>query len=105
MRCARAVLGAFLTVLLAATSAMGEPVAADEETRAKARAIGEEALALYDQGRYIEAFDKFQSASDLVKAPTLDLMAARCLVKMGRLVEASERYLDVTRMTVDDKAS
>src|SRR5262249_5440698 len=100
MRCSRAVLGAFLVVLLAAPQALGDESAVDDQTRAKARTIGEEGLALYDQGRYIEALDRFQSASALVKAPTLDLMAARCLTKMGRLVEASERYLDVTRMTV-----
>jgi tetratricopeptide (TPR) repeat protein len=103
MRCSRAVFGAFVAALLAATSAAAEPV--DEQTRARARTLGEEGLVLYDQGLYIDALDRFERAGDLLKAPTLDLNAARCLAKMGRLVEASERYLDVTRMTVDEKAS
>lgn len=103
MRCSRAVFGAFVAALLAATGAAAEP--ADEQARARARTLGEEGLALFDQGLYIDALDRFERAGDLLKAPTLDLMAARCLAKMGRLVEASERYLDVTRMTVDEKAS
>src|SRR5262245_11877298 len=103
MRCSRAVFGAFVAVVLAAAAAAAEP--ADEQGRAKARALGEEGLALYDQGLYIDALEKFERASEFLKVPTLELHAARCLAKMGRLVEASERYLDVSRMTVDDKAS
>jgi tetratricopeptide (TPR) repeat protein len=103
MRRARSTLAALVAALLAATPAVAAPI--DEPTRAKARVIGEEGLSLYDQGQYIDALDRFERAFDILKAPTLELMAARCLTRMGRLVEASERYLDVTRMSVDDKAS
>lgn len=103
MRRARSTLAALVAALLAATTAIAAPI--DEPARAKARAIGEEGLSLYDQGQYIDALDRFERAFDILKAPTLELMAARCLTRMGRLVEASERYLDVTRMSVDDNAS
>jgi len=36
--------------------------------------------------------------------PTLGLFEARCLDKLGRLVEANERYLAVTRIQLDEKA-
>lgn len=76
-----------------------------DDARTEARKIGEEGLAFYDQGMYIDALDRFERADALIKAPTLGLMAARCLEKLGRLVEASERYLQVSRMTLDTGAS
>src|SRR5262249_13535117 len=103
MRCSRAVFGALVAAFLATTGAAASP--AEDQSRAIARILGEEGLAYYDQGMYIDALQRFERASELHKAPTLDLWAARCLAKMGRLVEASERYLDVTRLTVDEKAS
>lgn len=77
---------------------------ADAASRATARKIGNEAIKLYDAGQFAAALDKFNTADALVPAPTLGLHAARCLAKLGRLVEASERYLDVTRMQLDRSA-
>jgi hypothetical protein len=79
--------------------------ALDDQTRAAARAIGEEGLELYDEGKYVDALDRFERADDLIKAPTLGLMAARSLEKLGRLVEASERYQQVAGMKVDAGAT
>jgi tetratricopeptide (TPR) repeat protein len=101
MRRSRAVLSAFLLVLLTGSGAAAQT----EDARAKARVIGEEGLSFFDQGMYIDALDRFEKADALIKAPTLALMAARSLEKLGRLVEASERYLSVTRMNLDPKAS
>ncbi|MDC3961990.1 tetratricopeptide repeat protein [Polyangium jinanense] len=70
----------------------------DFATRSAARKLGEEGIALFDKGQYAEALEKFNLADQLVPAPTLGLRAARSLVKLGRLVEATERYLAVTRM-------
>jgi tetratricopeptide (TPR) repeat protein len=103
MRRSRAVLPAFLLALLTAPVALAQP--ASEDARAKARVIGEEGLSFYDQGMFIDALDRFERADALLKAPTLGLMAARALEKLGRLVEASERYLAVTRLNLDAKAS
>lgn len=74
--------------------------AQDFATRSAARKLGEEGIALFDKGQYAEALEKFNLADQLVPAPTLGVRAARCLVKLGRLVEASERYLEVTRMNL-----
>lgn len=63
--------------------------------------MGEEGIALYGEGRYEEALARFDRAEAVVAAPTLGVRAARSLEKLGRLVEASERYLRVTAMTID----
>ncbi|MFO0762775.1 MAG: hypothetical protein U0359_40435 [Byssovorax sp.] len=73
----------------------------DIETKSAARKLGTEGQKLFDAGDYAAALEKFNLADSLVPAPTLGLRAARCLVKLGRVVEASERYLDVTRMQLD----
>jgi hypothetical protein len=92
--------------LLAALAAHAPPARAeiDVATRAAARATAEEALTHFDKGDFAGALDLFNRADALVHAPTLGLMAARCLDKLGRLVEASERYLAVTRIKLDPHA-
>lgn len=82
-----------------------DPSQADEATRNAARKIAEEGLALFSAGNYAEALAKFDRAGGMVRAPTMGLMAARSLVKLGRLVEASQRYLAVTQMTLEPGAS
>lgn len=88
-----------LAGLLVAPGARADNV--DPAARSTARKLGQEALKLFDAGSYSAALEKFNTADSLVPAPTLGLYAARCLVKLGRLVEASERYLEVTRMQLD----
>jgi|HubBroStandDraft_6_1064221.scaffolds.fasta_scaffold177116_2 hypothetical protein len=88
--------------MLAAPSARAQGPGAT--ARATARTLGQEAVKLYDAGDYAGALEKFNTADSLVPAPTLGLYAARCLAKLGRVVEASERYLDVTRMQLDRAA-
>jgi hypothetical protein len=89
----------FCGALLPAAGARAQP-RVDDETRASARALGEEANRLFDAGSWQAALDKYERADALVHVPTLGVRAARCLVKLGRLVQAAERYLAVTRMTL-----
>lgn len=70
----------------------------DESVVATARQFGEEGLAAYDAGRYDEATQKLIRAYQIVKVPTFARNAARALVKQGRLVAASELYLEATRL-------
>jgi len=92
-------------LLIPAIVMMAAPIAhadkGDPAARSTARKLGQEALKLFDAGDYAAALDKLTTANQLVPTPTLGLYAARCLVKLGRLVEASERYLDVSRMPID----
>lgn len=106
VRVARALLPAL--VALSALAAAPAPARAagaagkeDAQARITARKLGAEAVKLYDTGYYAAALEKFDAAASLVPAPTLYLYSARCLVKLGRLVEASERYLAATRMTLE----
>src|SRR4051812_30455373 len=91
-----AALAAAITV---APGARAENV--DAAARSTARKLGQEAVKLYEAGDYARALEKFNTADSLVPAPTLGLYAARCLTKLGKVVEASERYLEVTRMQLD----
>lgn len=77
---------------------------ADPATRQAARKVAEEGLKLYNAGDFNGALEKFNLADSLVPTPTLGVQAARCLVKLGRLVEASERYLEVMRVKLDKTA-
>ena len=91
-----------LCTFLAALAAV--PGAAWAQPGPKARDVGAEGLALYEKGDYARALERFDMANGITPAPTLSIRAARCLVKLGRLVEASERYLEVTRFTLTDRS-
>ncbi len=72
----------------------------NDSTRAAARNVGVEGVNAYQKGDYATAHDKLERAYLLVKAPSLGLWSARALQKVGKLVEAGERYLEVTRLPI-----
>lgn len=72
--------------------------AQNDAARGAARQLGSEGVEAYQAGDYATANDKLGRAFQVVRAPTLGLWSARALVKLGKLVEASERYLEVTRL-------
>jgi hypothetical protein len=90
---------AIVVLALGAWPARADTV--DPEARSTARKLGQEGLQLFDAGNFKGALEKLSTANQLVPTPTLGLYAARCLVRLGRLVEASERYLDVSRMQLE----
>jgi len=73
----------------------------DWKTRAAARTLGVEGLQLMRQEEWEEAYDKLERAYKLYSVPTLGLATARCLEKLGRLVEAAERYREVGATKVE----
>ncbi len=78
---------------------LGRPALAqapDDSTLAAARQLGQQGVALYEQGDYAAASDKLERAYAVVKVPTLGLWSGRALEKLGRLVEAAQRYREVT---------
>jgi hypothetical protein len=103
MRAPLALLLAASALLTTASAARADSV--DDATKIAARKIAEEGLELYDTGRYKEALERFARADALVHAPTMLLMAARSLDKLGRLVEASEKYAAASQMLLDARAS
>ena len=72
----------------------------DAATRSAARDLGYAGVTAYQAGDYTTASTKLEKAYAVLKAPSLGLWSARALAKLNKLVEASERYLDVTRLQV-----
>lgn len=66
--------------------------------------MGAQAVEAYKAGKYEEALGLFQRAHDIVGLTTTGLYIARSLERLNRWVEASERYLEVTRMPLADDA-
>jgi hypothetical protein len=88
-----------LGLLLAATTASAEPV--DDATRGAARKLGNAGVEAYQAGDFPTAHEKLDKAYRVLKVPSLGLWSARAFVKLGKLVEASERYLEVTRLGLE----
>ncbi len=80
-----------------ALSAHGQAQQIDDSTRSAARQLATDGSAAYQADDYAQAYDRFNRAYQLVHVPTVGIWAARSLVKLGRFVEASERYLEVER--------
>lgn len=80
-----------------AQSTTETPSAVDDDTRNSARKLGEEGNRLFADGDYAGALDRYSRAEALVAVPTLGVRIARCLERLGRLVEAAEKYVQVTR--------
>ena len=90
-----------LPVLLA-TALYAFPLAAqpDEATRTAARALGTAGVDAYQAGDYPGANDKLEKAYGLLQVPTLGLWSGRTLVKLGKWVEATDRFLEVASLQV-----
>jgi hypothetical protein len=89
----RALIGVVLAVAVAPAARAQAP---DEATLAAARQLGQEGVALYMNGDYATASDKLERAYAVVKVPTLGLWSGRAFEKLGKLVEALQRYREVT---------
>jgi hypothetical protein len=72
----------------------------DDQTRSAARELATEGSSLYQQSDFEGAYDRFNRAYQLVQKPNVGIWAARSLVRAGRWVEASERYLELERLTL-----
>ena len=85
--------------LTAATPAYAET--SDSGTsRAASRALGVSGVKSFKKGDYAAASDQLERAYKVLRVPTLGLWSARSLAKLGKLVEAAERYLEATRLDV-----
>jgi hypothetical protein len=85
-------------LLLLAAPAFGQQ--ADESTRTAARALGNAGVEAYQANDFATATDKLEKAYAILKVPTLGLWSGRALVQVGKWVEASERFLEVTSLQV-----
>jgi hypothetical protein len=88
-----ALMGSMSIALLASAQS-----AVSDADRSTARSLAENGAADFKSGDYMSAVRKFERAYAIAKVPKLALWYARALVKVGRLVEASERYAEATRL-------
>jgi hypothetical protein len=96
-------------VLVALTLLTAAPVraqAGDEASRAEARKIGYAGVEAYQAGDFATARERLETAYQLLRVPSLGLWSGRALAKLGKLVEADARYLEVIRLptSVGDEA-
>jgi hypothetical protein len=62
--------------------------------------LGYSGVKAYQAGDFAKASQELEKAYELLPAPSLGLWSARALVGLGRLVEANQRYLEVSRLPV-----
>jgi len=96
----KASLGAALLSLAVAVAAPAAAQAPDEATRTAARALGTAGVEAYQANDFATATDKLEKAYALLHAPSLGLWSGRALVKVGKWVEAAERFLEATSLQV-----
>jgi hypothetical protein len=58
----------------------------------------------FDKQDYATALDRLRRAESLYKVPSITVMVARCLAKVGRVVEAVDKYEETLRMPLDASA-
>ncbi|MCC6525477.1 MAG: hypothetical protein IT373_22695 [Polyangiaceae bacterium] len=98
--------GAFFALAFVAAPSLAtaqQPVT--DAARGTARRLAEEGDGFYQAGDFKAAFERFDTAYKVVQVPTIGLMLARTLVKLDRWVEASERYIGVTRLPLPATAT
>jgi hypothetical protein len=83
------------------------PASADEAERQQAIEIGQTGLELYENGQYSVALERFRTAARISHSPVFMLYEARCLDKLGRLLEAQRTYgeLAVEELPADAPAA
>src|SRR5690349_3336121 len=93
---------AWLCVCLSWSVSLQAQSPSDDATRAVARELGVEGIQAYQANDVSTADQKLEKAYRLFAAPTLGLWSARSRAKLGRLVEAAERYRQVVQISPAD---
>jgi hypothetical protein len=100
MRFASRSLRIFLGISLVSALAFAEPTEAEKK---KARVLMEEGDDFASKRDYAHALEKYQGADALMGVPTTGIEVARTLASLGKLVEARDVALKVTRLPVQPK--
>ncbi len=90
------VLAPLMVILLAGSSVRGQTV--DAASRAAARDLGTQGVQAYQAGDYAAAKDRLERAYRVLTVPSLGLWYGRALAKQGLIIEASEVFLEVSRL-------
>ncbi|MET0595052.1 MAG: hypothetical protein ABW133_20300 [Polyangiaceae bacterium] len=69
-----------------------------------ARELARQGADAFERKDYTTALDRLTRAFSLFRAPTIAVMQARSLVRLGRFVEALDKYEETQRMSLADDA-
>ena len=94
-----------LTSALQPSTLEAQPSPTTTDPKDMARRLGEEALALHGQGRFKEAFERFETAEKIAHSPVLVLWMARSKRALGELREAKRLYQKVASEELAEDAS
>jgi hypothetical protein len=72
--------------------------------RMAARELAVAGAEAFDRQDFATALDRFLRAESLYKAPSIAVMVARCLARVGRVVEAVDKYEETLRTPLDPSA-
>jgi tetratricopeptide (TPR) repeat protein len=97
----RRVLAALCSCTLFLAPAAHSAAADDEQQKKTARALANDGMVAYQAGDYKSAEESLSRAFASFPAPTLALWSARALEKLGKLVEAEDRYRAAERASVN----
>jgi hypothetical protein len=75
---------------------------AEGEHVQRARALALEGIELFEKERWSDAHERLSQAFELFPAPTVALLDAKALEKLGRLVEAHDTFQKAARLPVGD---
>jgi hypothetical protein len=92
-----------ILIFLAIRSAPSHAQGADAEMRTVARELARQGADAFEQRDYATALDRLTRASSLFRAPTISLLQARALARLGRLVEALDKYEETQRLPLGDE--
>ena len=95
---------AVLALLTAALLTTSSAFAQDAELRTAARDLATQGAQAFEAGDYAQASDFFRRAHELVPAPSIALLRARSLAKLGHLLEAIDIYEQTARFKLPDDA-
>lgn len=93
-----------ITLVLALSTCLSistPALAVDSTERSAARQLAQQGVEAYQAEDYEKALDRLERAYEILPTPALALWTARALEKVGRWVEASELYLQATRIAID----
>lgn len=93
-RCLHAVAAALL-VLSASATAAADPTPAE---RTRARTLMDQGDVAFEAKHYDEALEAYQAAHAVMRVPSTGLWLARTQAALGKLVEARDTALEVTRL-------
>jgi hypothetical protein len=69
-----------------------------------ARELAMSGAEAFDKQDFATALDRFQRAESLYKVPSISVMLARCFARVGRVVEAVDKYEETLRVPLDAAA-